>query len=188
MRLKAPILTATLVAASCIAASAGERVYTEIDNMQSGKIRLCGTIKVEGEKENPLVTWRCPSGPAGWPVVMDSADARVQVTFGRIVGPRGGAIDALGGAFADPYHTIEWRMNNGQPYAAIQRYLMDGRQAITVHRLNPDKTSCVAAVIAVEKGRDANSEAVRIADTRVPTYRCDKDDLITLGNVVAAQQ
>jgi hypothetical protein len=188
MRLKAPILTATLGAASCVAASAGERVYTEIDNMQSGKIRLCRTIKVEGEKENPLVTWRCPSGPAGWSVVMDSADARVQVTFGRIVGPRGGAIDALGGAFADPYHTIEWRMNNGQPYAAIQRYLMDGREAITVHRLNPDKTSCVAAVIAVEKGRDANSEAVRIADTMVPTYRCDKDDLITLGNIVAAQQ
>jgi hypothetical protein len=79
-------------------------------------------------------------------------------------------------------------MNNGQPYAAIQRYLMDGKQAITVHRLNPDKTSCVAAVIAVEKGRDANSEAVRIADTMVPTYRCDKDDLITLGNIVAAQQ
>jgi hypothetical protein len=158
--------------------------------MQSDKIRLCRTIKVEGEKENPLVTWRCPSGPAGWPVVMDSADARVQVTFGRIVGPRGGAIDALGGAFADPYHTIEHRMADEQ-WAALCRNtaLSDGRQAGDhVHRLNPDKTSCVAAVIAVEKGRDANSEAVRIADTMVPTYRCDKDDLITLGNVVAAQQ
>jgi hypothetical protein len=63
---------------------------------------------------------------------------------------------------------------------------MDGRQPITVHRLNPDKTSCVVSVIAVEKSRDADSEAVRIADTRVPTCRCDKDDLITLGNVVAA--
>jgi hypothetical protein len=188
MRLNALTTAAILVAASFTAASASERVYTEIDNMQSGKIRLCRAVKVAGEEGNPLVTWRCPSGPAGWPVIMDSADARVQVTFGRNVGPRGGAIDALGGVFGDPYHTVEWRLQDGQPYAAIQRYLMDGKQAITVHRLNPDKTSCVAAVIAVEKGRDANSEAVRIADTRVPAYRCDKDELIIIGNVVAAQQ
>lgn len=188
MRLNALTLAMMLAAVNLTSASASERVYTEIDNMQSGKIKLCHTIKVAGEKDDPVVTWRCPSGPAGWPVEMNSADARVEVTFGRIVGPRGGAIDALGGAFADPYHTIEWRLQDGQPYAAIQRYLMDGRQAITVHRLNPDKTSCVAAVIAVEKGRDANAEAVRIADTMVPAYHCDRDNLITIGNVVAAAQ
>jgi hypothetical protein len=188
MRSSTMTLAAMLAAASCVQAGAGERVYTEIDNMQNGKIKLCRTTEVAGNKEDPVVTWRCPSGPAGWPVGMTSADARVEVRFGRLAGPRGGAIDALGGAFADPYHTIEWRMKDGEPYAAIQRYLMDSRQAITVHRLNPDKTSCVAAVIAVEKGRDANNEAIRIADTIVPSYRCDKDSLVTVGNVVAAAQ
>jgi hypothetical protein len=187
MRLRPMTLAAILVAAGGAAASAGERVYTEIDDMQHGEIKLCRTVKVTGDKEYPVVTWRCPSGPAGWPVEMFSADARVEVTFGRLVGARRGAIDALGGAFADPYHTIEWRLRDGRPYAAIQRYFMDARQAITVHRLNPDKTSCVAAVIAVEKGRDANNEAVRIADTIVPTYQCDRDRLITVGNVAAAQ-
>ena len=110
---------------------------------------------------------------------MFSADARVYVTFGRQANAGATVMDALNGAFADPHHVIEWRLRNGEPYAAIHRYFLDGRQVLTVHRLNRDRTSCVAAVVAVERGRDANAEAIRIADDIVPAFRCGNDKFIT---------
>ena len=109
---------------------------------------------------------------------MFSGDARVYVSFGRQANPGVSVMDALNGAFADPHSVIEWRLRDGEPYAAIHRYFFDGKQALTVHRLNRDRTSCVAAVVSVEHGRDANAEAVRIADDIVPTFRCADDKLI----------
>lgn len=109
---------------------------------------------------------------------MFSADARDYVWFGRRAKRGVNIIDALDGAFADPHGVIEWRLRNGEPYAAIHRYFLDGKQVLTVHRLNPDRTSCVAAVVAVERGHDANAEAVRIADDIVPNFRCGEDGLV----------
>ncbi len=117
---------------------------------------------------------------------MLAADGRTQVTFGKLTDPRSGAIAALGGAFADPHNTIEWRLRDGKPIAAIHRYFLDNqRQALIVHKLNNDRTSCVAAVVAVERGRDANAEAVKLADTFGPTFQCGRDKLLTVGQVAS---
>lgn len=164
--------------APAAAQSPATRAYSSIDDVRAGKYGVCKTVSKAGDSENPVLTERCPAGPRGWPVTMFSADARSYVWFGRKAEAGATAIDALDGAFADPHSVIEWRLRDGEPFAAIQRYFFDGKQALTIHRLNPDRTSCVAAVVAVEHGHDANAEASRIADEAVPGFRCGADKLI----------
>jgi hypothetical protein len=173
-------------AAAQTPATAVSRVYSTIDDVRAYKYGVCKTISNAGDKENPVLTERCPAGPRGWPVTMFSADARTWVWFGREAKTGGTVMDALDGAFADPHNVIEWRLRDGEPFAAIHRYFFDNKQVLTVHKLNPDHTSCVAAVVAVEHGRDANAEAIRIADDVVPNFRCGEDKLIKTGTAAAA--
>jgi hypothetical protein len=163
------------------------RVYTRIDDVRSGKSGLCRTFKVSGDRDNGISEQRCPPGPGNWPVNMVSGDARVYVGFGRQAKDGLSVYEALEGAFADPHPVIEWRLRNGEPYAAIHRYFLDGKQALTVHRLNPDRTSCVAAVVPVERGRDANAEAVKIADELVPAHNCGSGKLISITRAPATE-
>lgn len=158
------------------------QIYTSIGDSRKDKTGLCKVEWSSGESDNALVRSRCPSGPDGWPVTMFSADARDMIYFGRqAAGTRIG--EALQGAFADPQSTIEWRLNGNQPYAAIQRYSFGRSQVLTVHRLNQDRTSCVAAIVAVEKGRDANVEAARFADEKIASFHCGVDKLVKIGAV-----
>jgi hypothetical protein len=116
---------------------------------------------------------------------MSSADARTYVTFGRQAPGGMTPYEATKGAFADPHGVIEWRLRDGRPFAAIQRYHLDPepRQVLTVHRLQPDGTSCVAAVVHVRRGHDANAEAAEIADAIGPGFRCGRDSLAEIGNL-----
>jgi hypothetical protein len=186
MRLFQTVLASVVACASLAQAESNSSVFSRIDDVRhSAADRLCKTVTTAGDRDNPVITLRCRPGPDNWPVEMLAADARTQVTFGKLADPRGGAIAALGGGFADPHHTIEWRLQSGKPVAVIHRYFLDNqRQALTIHKLNnSDRTSCVAAVVAVERGRDANAEAVKLADTIVPTFRCGHDKLLTVGQV-----
>jgi hypothetical protein len=159
------------------------RAYSHIDDVRTNKKGLCKVIRTSGDDEYSEAEERCPSGPSGWPVTMNSFDARVYVRFGRQE-PNGGSVsDALNGAFADPHSVIEWRLLNGRPFAAIHRYYFGDQQALTIHRLNDNMTSCVAAVVNAERGHDANAEAVRIADEIVPTFRCASEKMIIVGHV-----
>jgi hypothetical protein len=158
------------------------RVYSHIDDARSNRPSPCKTTRISGDKEYPIVEERCPSGANGWPVTIVYEDARAIVTFGRQEKSGGVVIGTLNGTFADPHSVIEWRLLNGTPFAVIHRYFFNNRQALTIHRLNGDMTSCVAAVVNVERGHDANAEAVRIADEIVPTFRCASDKMIIVGH------
>lgn len=164
-------------ASAQVSSAAVTQIYTKIDDTRAGKYGLCRITRSWGEDEQPVVEQSCPRGPNGWPVSMISADARVSVWFGRRA--QGGATvdEALEGAFADPHSVIEWRLLDDHPFAAIHRYFFDNRSVLTVHRLQPDGTSCVAAVVPVRPGHDANIEASQIADAIVPTFRCGRDKL-----------
>jgi len=168
-----------------VSAGSVTRAYTKIDDVRANKSGLCKTISKSGDGENPIVSERCPTGPRGWPVKMFSSDARVYVWFGEQAKAGATVMDALNGAFADPHSVIEWRLRDGEPYAAIHRYFFDGRQVLTVHRLNSDRTSCVAAVVSIEHGRDANADAIRIADEIVPSFRCGDDKLIATAQATS---
>jgi hypothetical protein len=177
----AALVSVAFSASAQVPARSVTRVYTRIDDVRTNAAGLCRTVSTAGDKEDPVVSKRCPSGPDGWPVTMDFADARVYVTFGRQASSGSTLMDALDGAFADPNNVIEWRMSGGRPFAAIHRYFFDGRQVLTVHRLQPAKTSCVAAVVSPQEGHDANAEAAEIADRIGHTFRCGRDDLVVAG-------
>jgi hypothetical protein len=168
-----------------VSAESITRTYSNIDDVRANKSGLCRIISRSGDDENPVINERCPPGPRGWPVTMFSADARVYVSFGNQAKAGATVMDALNGAFADPHSVIEWRLRNGEPYAAILRYFFDGKQVLTVHKLNRDRTSCVAAVVAVEPGRNANADAIRIADDIVPNFRCGDDKLIVKADATS---
>lgn len=70
---------------------------------------------------------------------------------------------------------------DGRAFAAIQRYFFDDHQVLTIHRLQPDGTSCVAAVVPVRQGHDANMEASEIADAIGPAFRCGRDKLAVVS-------
>jgi len=177
------VLSAFLTASAFAQAPADvSHAYSSIEGVRKSNGVRCKTVEVAGIKEQPLVTQRCPEGPGGWPVTMFSADARVQVWFGKqAAGTSVG--EALEGAFADPHSVIEWRISDGRPFAAIHRYYHDNRTTLLVHRLQPNKTSCVAAVIHPRPGLNANAEAVEIADRIGPTFRCGRDRLVIDGKV-----
>jgi hypothetical protein len=177
----AACFTYVVPAAAQISGGSISQAFTRIDDVRANQYGICKTTKSFGDRDNPVLEQRCPSGPGGWPVTLNSADARNFVVFGRYAANGATVMDALGGAFADPHNVIEWRSINGRPFAAIQRYFFDGKQVLTVHRLNPDKTSCVAGSVAVAPGRDANQEAVLIADTVALHFRCGTDRLVAIG-------
>jgi hypothetical protein len=92
---------------------------------------------------------------------MFSADVRSHVWFGKEAAEGTSVPTALEGVLADPYNVIEWRISDGRPFAAIHRFFLDRTFVLVVHRLQPDKTSCVAAVVRPRAGRSANVEAVQ---------------------------
>ena len=160
-------------------------VYTRIDDVRAYKTGLCRTTKSWGEDIQPVVVQSCPRGPNGWPVTMFSADARVSVWFGRQAQNGTTISAALESGFGDPHSVIEWRLAEGRPFAAIHRYFFDDRQVLTIHRLQPDGTSCVAAVIPVRRDHDANREASEIADAIGPSFRCGRDKLAVIGRLAS---
>jgi formate-dependent nitrite reductase cytochrome c552 subunit len=158
-------------------------VYTQIDSTKTNRTGLCRTTFARYQED--VVTQRCPNGPGGWPITIAYADARDDVFFGRRAEGGTSVSEAVGGAFSSAHDTIEWRLRGGRPFAAIHRYYLGAneRQVLLVHRLQPDKTSCVAAVVAVRKGHDANTEAVAIADSIGETFRCGRDRMVTIGSI-----
>ncbi|MDO9057890.1 MAG: hypothetical protein Q7U92_02555 [Bradyrhizobium sp.] len=158
-------------------------VYTRIDDVRAHKYGLCRTTKSWGHDVQPVLAESCPRGPNGWAVTLFSADARSSVWFGRRASNATTVSDALEGGFADPHSVIEWRLSGGRPFAAIHRYFLQDRQVLTVHRLQPDGTSCVAALVPVRHGHDANAEAKEVADAIAPSFRCGRDKLAVIGGL-----
>lgn len=178
------LLVAQLVPIGTAAAQQTTSVYTRIDDFRAPGARpaLCRVVEHWGDEEaNPVTVMSCPPF-RGYKVTVVAINERTHVYFGGPSEPDSGVAAALFqtpvGGFFDPHHTIEWRLHGPKPVAAIQRYFGDHAQALTVHKLNDDGTSCVAAVVGVVKGRDANQDAVMIADTRTPGFRCGKDEPI----------
>jgi hypothetical protein len=177
------VVIASVIASAASAQSAVGRIYTQVDDARANRFGICRTISSRVDEGQSFVRQSCPGGPAGWPVWMSSVDARTYVSFGRRASGGADVYKATGGAFAEPHGVIEWRLRDGRPFAAIHRYYLDpdNRQVLTVHRLQPDGSSCVAAVVPVRRGHDANAEAADIADAIGPGFRCGQDRLAVIG-------
>lgn len=163
-----------LAASSAFAQS---NTYTKIDFDNS-----CTIID---EYEQGL-TARC-AGYKGYPVIFSEGDLRQMVRFGHIT-KLGDQWESFG-QFNRANDTIEWRIKDKKPYAAILRYFVensnqDGEylkelegQVLVVSTVGTYEkpTSCVVGYVDARANRNANKLSQELADTKAQTFICGKD-------------
>jgi hypothetical protein len=135
----------------------------------------------------------CP-GKSGWQLLVAEDDLRETVSIGRnrLLAEREPAASAWFGPFNSAATTVEWRMQDGRPFAIIQRWQIDDstdldgsgrpkpRAMLVVTRLPPGKV-CHVAYVDVAANADANALARKAADDSARDFRCGKDEVKVIG-------
>ena len=121
-------------------------------------------------------TWSCP-GYDGLEIVYSGEDARSYVAFGRKVEDHCAQFKTFF-SFNTALSPVEWRVEDGRAFAAIERWsLTDGEQNrstwLVVTAL-ADDNSCPAAYVAGGYP-DANEAARKAADDVARTFNCADD-------------
>ncbi len=128
------------------------------------------------------------TGLDGYPVYFAEFDLRQYMAYGPVDDPM-----ALPGGFGDfnyVNHTIEWRLEGSKPFAAIQRWFIEGTEAnggsaegqvlVVSTVADPDapagkRVSCPVAYVDVLANTDANLLARQAADTLARGFVCGVD-------------
>lgn len=135
----------------------------------------------------------CP-GRSGLVVLINEGDLREAVSVGRNhqAAVREPAAQAWFGPFSSTGDTVEWRAADGKPFAIIQRWLIadnseqdksgspKSRAMLAVTRLPPGAV-CHVAYVDVAANPNANELARQAADDFARDFRCDKDEVKTIG-------
>lgn len=151
--------------------------YTEVspDN--------CKTVEEELE-EGTYVRQLC-TGIAGYPLTVAEGDGRMNVHAGN---------DPVTGETIAPFNTlgdrVEWRLENGNPFAIIYRLKVvapesadAGRSQLFVSKIGKNNgPSCVIAEIAGDYP-DANEKARRVADEN-RDFDCKRNPKLEFGNII----
>ncbi len=172
-REKAILLFAACTAFAASASAADVKsAYTKID------LKKCRqTQKPDGQVFEG--SWRC-KGIAGYDIFLTAADSREQVGFAK-----GNKVTCAGGksfsSFNSAGNTIEWRVKNNKPLAAIQRWTVS---------IDPEKPEQHASWLVVNKIEgdfschmhyvsgsfpNANETARRVADAKSAAFKCEND-------------
>lgn len=112
-------------------------LYTQIDLKKCRQTAKPDQQVFEG-------AWTC-KGIAGYDVFLTAADAREMVSFGKSEKDNCAATKTFGG-FNSAGKTIEWRMKNGRPIAAILRW------TVSVDPEDSTKTATWLVVSKLENG------------------------------------
>jgi hypothetical protein len=122
-------------------------------------------------------TWAC-KGLKGLDIIVASADERDFVGFGRN-GRETCAFKKTFTAFNTALSPVEWRLKNGHPIAAIQRWRVaadeNGNTAtwLVVNALGPEEACHVHYVSGSYP--NANEQARRAADDLAEDFYCEND-------------
>ncbi|WP_291688071.1 hypothetical protein [Bradyrhizobium sp.] len=136
----------------------------------------------------------CP-GKAGFVVVVSEDDLRETVSIGssRAAADKEPAAAASFGPFNSTTPTVEWRAQDGEPFAIIQRWHIadtadenqNGRPTakptLVVTRLPPGAV-CHVAYVDVKANPTANELARKAADELARGFRCGKDEVQVIGD------
>ena len=150
-------------------AQAGTSQYTDFD------LKKCKRVG-ELNQEDGGGTWQC-KGLKGFDVVYSEGDLRGAIAFGESADIQCAASQSFG-RFNSPGNTIEWRVNNGKPYATILRWYTDngeesGKQNwLVVTKIDSDEV-CRTAIIDTQLP-NANDVARQKAD-QAASFKCYKD-------------
>lgn len=176
--LAALCLSAPVVGGADAGASGVEARYTTLD------LDACETREIF--EDGVGVELAC-AGLDGVPVLVTEGDMRFDVDFG--------VADGRGDTFA-PFHvlgtTIEWRVAEGEPFAAILRFAIDDPEAapslaregsvLGVYKVGrPGAPGCPLAYVDALENPDANLLAAQAADAFARAFRCGTDRATYLG-------
>lgn len=160
---------------SATAATAGEitSLYSDLDFAKCEALQLYTGDEGEGGE------WQC-KGIKGHDVMFWEGDLRGNIAFGPLARSQCSSAQSFG-AFNAPGAKIEWRMENGKPFATILRWSTDNGSGeagskqnwLVVTKLN-GRDACRTALIDT-KYPNANSVARANADGKSRTFNCEKD-------------
>ena len=185
--LAAAIGLAGIFAACPVAASAAESVYTKLD-FDTG----CAWKEPESEEEAQMGGEAVCKGLEGYPVYFAESDLRQHTAYGPAADPF--AFPTGFGQWNSVNETIEWRIEDGKPFATIHRWFIDnispdtgaseeasrGQVLIISTVADPDappaeRVSCVVGLVDALENRDANVLAREVADDYANGFRCGVD-------------
>jgi len=158
-------------------AEAGDSVYTKLDLEKDCVFHA----------QYELGASAYCTGYKGYPVHFSEGDLRQMVQFGH-VGNLRGHWESFS-QFNRINDTIEWRLKDGKPYAAILRWFIensdeDGQytkalegQVLVVSTVadHTSPVSCVVGYVDARANTDANVMAQKLADDIAERFRCGED-------------
>ncbi len=175
MRLLSTILFSLFFGA--LPALAFESAYTTID------LDKCRVIAQD--RESGSIAWTCP-GYRDMELYVAEGDLRFFVSAGQNAGQRMAARQTLP-PFNYTNNVLEWRLDDGQPFATILRYFIsvDGEgaeeQVLVVSKIGKTD-SCQIAHVNASRNQNANVLARQAADTLAQDFICGEDDIVVVGN------
>jgi hypothetical protein len=151
----------------------------------------CRKVKLSTEADDEVRV--CP-GKAGLVVVVEEGDLRETVSVGRnrIAAAKEPAANTRFGPFNSSMTTVEWRAQNGTPFAIIQRWSIadngdmdkEGRpiakRLLIVTRLAPGPV-CHVAYVDVKANPNTNELARKAADESARDFKCGTDKVKVIG-------
>ncbi len=135
------------------------------------------------------------NGYKGYPVHFSEGDLRQMVRFGHIANLEG-QWESFG-QFNQVNETIEWRLRNGIPFAAILRWFIENSgpdgvpakkylgQVLVVSKVATpgDPHSCVVGYVDARANKNANVLARNVADQVTDDFVCGRDTPKYRGSV-----
>ncbi len=145
--------------------------YTKFDLERS-----CEVIE-KGDEYVYAGTWRC-TGEAGLDIVIASGDDRDYVGFGAKAAQTC-SFKKTFNRFNTALSPVEWRIRNGKPFAAIQRFRVvtddeGGNMTWLVVTALKGEEACPVSYVAGSYP-DANAVARTMADGEAPNFDCATD-------------
>lgn len=150
--------------------------YTDLD------LDKCKLVSEQAE-EGTSAEWLCP-GFGELPLIVEEGDGRFDVD----AGPKNEAFETIG-AFNSLGDAVEWRLNNGMPFAIIFRYQdatpeAKGRTVLAVEKVGTTALpGCRVAQVAGDVP-DANQVARDIADTNAADFTCGTSEMAVVGGAL----
>ena len=164
-------------------AVAAESVFTKLD-LENGCVF---------HSEYELGTSAYCEGYKGYPVHFSEGDLRQMVRFGHV-----GKLEDQWESFAQfnrVNDTIEWRLKNKKPHAAILRWFIENSsqdgdyskqlegQVLVISRVADHERpfSCVVGYVDARANQNANVMARQLADERASSFECGKEKPAFVG-------
>lgn len=167
--------SAGLLVAPAAIAEPIESAYTPL------VLERCDNI-TPAEMADHGAVFRC-AGYGGTDVRVAEGDLRMFVSYGTGADDQTAAGQTLP-AFNSIGETLEWRLDDGTPFATILRFRWDsdGAKGSTLVVTKLGKTdSCHVAYVQAESNADANSLARELADKDARRFSCKRDRPRTYG-------